>query len=208
MATDTRIPTDQGLPPGHESGPAQAGERYSPQSFIQESIKYRRRAQEAERRAEALEAEVQALREAQDGRAAALETELAQARSDAEAFRGRLEAVEQDRRLERELHRSGCADTETALALARDRLAGREPPEDLAAFARSLLEEKPHLCTASDAPTARAAPQGLPPRTSAAKPSGQPPVRRITDRLAEQARQSGSSHDLMAYMRARRTAGA
>ena len=208
MSTDVRIPTDQGPAAGRDGSPAPAGDRPSAQSLVQESIKYRRRAQEAERRAEALETEIQALREAQDGRASSLENELAQTRNEAETLRGRLEAVERDRRLERELFRAGCTDTETALALARERLLGGQPPEDLAAFARTLLEEKPHLRTVPDAPGTSPGPRGLPPRTAAAKPSSQPPVRRIADRLAEQARQSGSATDLMAYMRARRAPGA
>jgi galactokinase len=208
MSTDVRIPTDQGPAAGRDGSPAPAGDRPSAQSLVQESIKYRRRAQEAERRAEALETEIQALREAQDGRASSLENELAQTRNEAETLRGRLEAVERDRRLERELFRAGCTDTETALALARERLSCGQPPEDLAGFARTLLEEKPHLRTVPDAPGTSPGPRGLPPRTAAAKPSSQPPVRRIADRLAEQARQSGSATDLMAYMRARRAPGA
>jgi hypothetical protein len=198
MSTDAPAPTGQ----------AAAGERTSPQTLVQESIKYRRRAQEAERRAEALEAEVQALRETEDSRAGALEQELAKARGEAETLRRQMEAVQHDRSLERELSRAGCADLESALALAHERLAGGEPPEDLAAFARSLLEEKPHLRAAADAPGRVPAARGLPPRTVALQPAAQGSPRRLADRLAEQARQSGNPTDLMAYMRARRAGGA
>jgi hypothetical protein len=198
MSTDAPAPTGQ----------AATSDRTSPQTLVQESIKYRRRAQEAERRAEALEAEVQALREAQDEQAGALDQELAQARGEAETLRRQMEAVQRDRTLERELARAGCADTETALALAHERLADGPPPEDLAALARSLLEEKPHLRIAADAPGRAPAPRGLPPRTVAPQPPAQASPRRMADRLAEQARQSGAPTDLMAYMRARRASGA
>jgi hypothetical protein len=198
MSTDTPTP----------AGQAPAVDRTSPQTLVQESIKYRRRAQEAERRAEALETEVQALREAQDDRAGALEQELAQVRGEAETLRRQVETVQRERSLERELARAGCADTETALALAHQRLADGQPPEDLAAFARSLLEEKPHLRTAADMPARVPATRGLPPRTVAPQPPAHAAPRRMADRLAEQARQSGSSTDLMAYMRARRATGA
>jgi hypothetical protein len=183
--------------------------RESPQTLIQESIKYRRRAQEAERRAEALDAEVQDLRQARDERGTALGAELAQAQAEAEALRGRLETLERDRQLERELARAGCGDTETVLALAHQRLAAGPPPEDLAAFARGLLEEKPHLRgEAGGAPTSGIpAARGLPPRTAAAKPAGDAAPKRAADRLADRARRSGNPTDLAAYMRARRSTG-
>jgi len=191
-----------------QAGQAATGDHTSPQTLVQESIKYRRRAQEAERRAETLEAEVQALREADDSRAGTLEQELAEARGEAETLRRQMETVQRDRILERELSRAGCVDTETALALAHQRLADGPLPEDLAALARSLLEEKPHLRTAADAPARTAATRGLPPRTLAPQPPAQGSPRRLADRLAEQARQSGNPTDLMAYMRARRGSGA
>jgi len=181
--------------------PAMTGARESPQSLIQESVKYRRRAQEAERRAEALEAELAGLREAQEGRTVAVEADLAQARAEAEDLTARLEGLQRDRCLERELVRAGCVDAETALAVARERLAQGDPPEDLAAFAKGLLEEKPHL-RGSAAP--RRTDASLPPPTSGPKPAGNEAPSRAADRLAEQARQTGSPRDVMAYVRARR----
>jgi hypothetical protein len=171
--------------------------------MIHESIKYRRRAQDAERRAEALEAEVQTLRQGEGQRLSALEQDLSQSRTEAETLRTRLEAVERDRQLEREFLRAGCADPETALALARERLGTANAPDDPAAFARGLLEEKPHLRGAgAPLPTGQAT-AGLPPRTAAVKPPKDPV--RVAERLAERARTSGSTGDLMAYMQARRT---
>jgi len=196
--------TGQAPPDGRDDAPASVSARQEPQSLIQESIKYRRRAQEAERRAETLEAEVHELRQAQDDRAAALETEVAQARAEAQALRGRVETAERDRRLERELARAGCGDIEAGLAVAHERLAGDAPQEDLAALARSLVAEKPHLRTGAPALLAGTGAAGLPPPSAGVKPDGLGGVRRAVERLALRARETGNPTDVMAYMRARR----
>jgi hypothetical protein len=209
MSTDVRPQAGQTPAAGRDPAPAPAGGQNapalslceSPQTLIQESIKYRRRAQEAERRAEALEAELANLRETQEGRADAVEVELAQARAEADTLRGRLEGIERDRLLERELVRAGCVDPETALAVARERLSAGAPPEDLAAFARGLLEEKPHLRGEA---SPRRGDTVLPPPTAGAKPAGDDAPRRAAERLADRARQTGSPRDLAAYMRLRR----
>jgi hypothetical protein len=205
-AMSTDVQAQMGQAPSNQAGevPATSG-RESPQTLVQESIKYRRRAQEAERRAEALEAEVLALRQGEGDRAAALERELSESRAEAETLRGRIETTERDRRLERELVRAGCTDPETALALAHERLAEAAAPEDLAVFARGLLDEKPNLRSGpagSGRPESPASP-ALPPRSGGAKPMGGPV--RAADRLADRVRVTGSTGDLMAYMRARRS---
>jgi len=207
MSTDVQAPTGQVPPPGRDEAPAATVMRQEPQTLIQESIKYRRRAQDAERRAAALEAEIQNLRQAQDERAASLEARLAEAAAEAETLRRKFDVLERDRQLERELVRAGCADTETALALAHQRLASGDAPSDLAAFAKGLLEEKPHLRGKASTPPA-AAGRALPPPTAAVKPAAANEPRRAAARLAEQARESGSAGDLLAYMRARRGRGA
>jgi hypothetical protein len=206
MSTDVNTQTGQTVPGRTDETSPPAGIRDSAQTLVQESIKYRRRAQEAERRAEALETEIQSLRQGETDRVADLERELTQARTEAESLRGRIEIVEQDRRLERELLRAGCADAETALALAHERLKSAAPANDLAAFAKSLLDEKPHLRggTVGAGSSSGQSPPSLPPRTAAAKPAGTPA--RTADRLAEQARSTGSAADLLAYMKARRGA--
>jgi len=191
------------------AGGAQAGQsalsggRQEPQAVIRESAKYRRRAQEAERRAEALEAELEAMRRDREEESSRLGADLTAARSEAEDLRGRVEAIERDRRLEREFLSAGCADVEAAVALARHRLAGQEPPEDLKTFARALLAEKPHL-RGESAAAAGAAARGLGPCTTGVKPAGASGQRRVLDRLADQARQTGNAKDVMTYMRARR----
>jgi hypothetical protein len=182
---------------------ASSGGRQEPQAVIRESAKYRRRAQEAERRAEALEAELEAMRREREEESSRLGADLAAARGEADSLRGRVEAIEHDRRLEREFLAAGCADVEAAVALARHRLAGQEPPEDLKTFARALLDEKPHL-RGEPAAAAGAAARGLGPCTTGVKPAGASGQRRVLDRLADQARQTGNAKDVMTYMRARR----
>jgi hypothetical protein len=180
--------------------------RQSPHTLIQESIKYRRRAQEAERRLETLESEIADLRDGRDQHAAALQARLDQVQAETETLRGRLAEQQRDRDLERALARAGAADTETALALARERLAGQDAPEDLAAFAKVLLDEKPHLRGVPPGPTERRA--SLPPMTAGAKRPSDDGPRRAARRLADRARESGRHGDVLAYMRARRGATA
>ncbi|MEA3367162.1 MAG: hypothetical protein U9R68_03495 [Planctomycetota bacterium] len=202
MSTDASTQTDQTPPDGSGQPPEVPGTRQPPHAIIQESIKYRRRAQEAERRVEALETEVNDLRDGRDQQAAGLQAQLDQARAEAETLHGRLADLERDRNLEHALAQAGVADAETALALARERLAGQDAPEDLAAFAKGLLDEKPHLrgvpARSADSPAA------LPPKTAGAKPASDDAPRRAAQRLADHARQSGRHGDVLAYMRARR----
>ena len=182
---------------------ASSGGRQEPQAVIRESAKYRRRAQEAERRAEALEAELEAMRGEREEESSRLGADLTAARGEADSLRGRVEAIEHDRRLEREFLAAGCADVEAAVALARHRRAGPEPPEDRKTVARALLAEKPHL-RGEPAAAAGAAARGLGPCTTGVKPAGTSGQRRVLDRLADQARQTGNAKDVMTYMRARR----
>ncbi|MFO8014801.1 MAG: hypothetical protein R6X20_16015 [Phycisphaerae bacterium] len=203
MSTDASAqpgPTPpQASPPAAEAG----GARQPPHTLIQESIKYRRRAQDAERRLETLEAELAELRDGRDQHAAALQAQLDQARADAETLRGRLGELERDRDLERTLAQAGADDAETALALARERLAGQDTPDDLAAFAKALLEEKPHL-RGAPAPAGDRRPASLPPMTASAKPAADDAPQRAARRLADRARETGRHGDVLAYMRARR----
>ena len=202
MSTDASAQTGQTPPDASGLRPDVAAARQPPHSLIQDSIKYRRRAQEAERRAEALETELADLQGGRDHQAADLQDQADQSRAEAESLRTRLAELERDRALERELARAGATDTETALALARQRLAGAETPDDLAAFAKALVDEKPHLASVLPRPSADQSPS-LPPRTAGAKPAADAP-RRAADRLADRARQTGRPGDVLTYMRARR----
>jgi hypothetical protein len=188
-----------------QTGPsATGGVRQEPQALVRESAKYRRRAQEAERRAEALEAELEEVRRQRDAADTRETEELGSARREVEDLQARLAAVERDRKMEQAFLAAGCVDVEAALALAHRRLDGQDMPEDLRVFARSLLEEKPHL-RGENAGAGAGAGRGLPPRTAGAKPAGADAPRRAAERLADEARRTGNAKDVMAYMRARRS---
>jgi hypothetical protein len=165
---------------------------------VRESIRYRRRAQEAEQRAAVVESQLEELRMAQDGREKSLEEVLSTERRGREELERRLESLEIERRLERELIRAGAIDPETALLVARERLASAGSDEvDVAELARQVLQEKPHLRAPErqEVESLGRASQGVRPRNS--EPSR---VRR----LAEAARSTGRRSDLVEYMRARR----
>jgi len=206
MSADASAQTGPTPPDASGQPPEVPGARQQPHALVQESIKYRRRAQEAERRLEALESEITDLRDGRDQHSAALQARLDQAEAEAETLRRRLAEQERDRDLERALARAGAADTETALALARERLASQDTPDDLAAFAKALLEEKPHL---RNIPAQVAdPPASLPPQTAGPKPASNDGPRRTAGRLADRARETGRHSDVLAYMRARRGATA
>jgi hypothetical protein len=204
MSTDAPAQPGPTPPPAPPPAAEAGGARQSPHDLIQESIKYRRRAQDAERRVEALEAELADLRDGRDQHASALQARLDQTRAEAETLRDRLAGLERDRNLERALAQAGAADTESALALARERLAGGQTPDDLAAFAQALLEEKPHLGGTASQPAPR--PAHLPPKTAGARPASDDRPQRAARRLADRARETGRPADVLAYMRARRGA--
>ena len=215
MADDARTHEGQAGPPATtDEAEAGTGVRQEPPSLIRESIKYRRHAQEAERRVETLEAEVRALRESREAGSTALERDLAAARAEADALRRDLDTLRADRRLEQAFLKAGCTDPEAAVAVARLRLArqgepagppsgeaGAALPQDVDALVREILSEKPHLAAGPASP-------GLPPHGAGLKPAGASAVRGAVGRLAEQARQTGRPADVAAYLRARRATGA
>jgi hypothetical protein len=166
---------------------------------VRESIRHRRRAQEAEQRAAALEAEVEELRQAQDGTNRSLEETLASERRRGEELQKRLDAMAAERELERELIRAGAIDPEAALLVARERLAALGDEEvDLPALAQRVLEEKPYL-----RPTQKREVEPLGRRSQGARPAGSSEAAK-SRRLADSARQTGRRADLVEYMRTRR----
>ncbi len=205
---DARRQTPQDAPIAPEAPPDgvpdEGASPGNPHALVRESIKYRRRAQEAERRVEALEAEVRALREERGSDEAGLADDLGAARAEARELRTELDAFRRTRRLEQELVRAGCGDVETALALVERRLADGEGGADAAELTRQVLAEKPHLRAES---LGRGGPT-LPPGTAGAKPPGPAPAGRAVEQLAERARRTGQPSDVAAYMRARRGGGA
>lgn len=189
------------IPVDHERAPeGQTG--HEPKLVdVRESIRYRRRAQEAEQRCADLEAELQELRLAQDGQAQSLEATLDQERRQREQAELHVQQLQTERQIERELIRAGTCDPETALLLVRERLsAAGDEVVNVPELVGKLLEEKPHLKTSHREP--------VPPigRTSQGVRPGESNGPTRLRKLAAEARDSGQRNDLVQYMRARRTA--
>jgi len=194
------------IPVDHERAPEGQTGREPKLVDVRESIRYRRRAQESEQRCADLEAELQELRLAQDGQTQSLEATLDQERRQREQVELRIQQLQTERQIERELIRAGTCDPETALLLVRERLAaGRtarmgDETVDIPELVGKLLEEKPHLKTSHREP--------VPPigRTSQGVRPGESNGPTRLRKLAAEARDSGQRGDLVQYMRARRTA--
>jgi len=166
---------------------------------VRESIRYRRRAQEAERRCAALESEIEELRQSHAAQAGSLEDGLASERRERESLEHRLEQLQAERRLERELIRAGARDPETAMLVARERLAtAGDADVDVEKLARDLLDEKPYLKAEHR--------EEVPPLGRASQPArpSQKDRKGRTERLASAAKASGRRTDIVEYMRARR----
>jgi len=184
-------------------------EQYLPQSQtaqmggrdIKESIKYRRRAQEAERRCAILEAEIEDMRATTTGEADALQAAMTDARRQIDALQQEIADVTRQGDLDRALLRAGACDVETASAIATRRLqAADEMPADLDEFAKDLLEEKPFL--KAQARTV------LPPigTSTQSQKAGGASRATVLNNLAETATKSGKTRDVVSYMRLKRAA--
>jgi len=187
------------IPVDHEQAPEGQTGREPKLVDVRESIRYRRRAQEAEQRCADLEAELQESRLARDGQAQSLEAALNHQRHQREQVELQVAQLQTERQIERELIRAGACDTETALLLVRERLsAAGDEAADIPEVVGKLLEEKPHLKTSCREP--------VPPigRTSqGVRPAESNGPTRLK-RLAAAACSSGQRSDLAQYMRARR----
>ncbi|HAU38844.1 MAG TPA: hypothetical protein DCX07_14150 [Phycisphaerales bacterium] len=157
---------------------------------VAESIRYRRRAQQAEARIHDLEQqfrEVQAQLEDQRNQLALAEAQRDEARQQILFAENRIAA-------ERALAESGVTDLEAASILLARRVDLKEPleAEALARDVEQLLQKKPYLRAAG----------GLPPPTAAPKPR-QAPAADLAD-AARRAAHSGNRRDVADYLRLRR----
>jgi len=144
---------------------------------VAEAIRYRKRAQSAEKEAAGLTEEVSRLREA-NGR---LSAEVEELRTD-----GALTAA---------FVSAGVVDLEAAMLMARSRME-KEEGLDATAVAEALRKEKGYLFGARSGPTASG-------KTAGVKEKGAVGPRVLED-AARQAAASGSRVDVHEYMRRRR----
>jgi len=183
--------SEEVLENGDEADP-QAAAKLVP---VGESIKYRRRAQQAEARIQQLEQQLKDV-QSQVGRHS---EELAAAESQRDEAKVQLTATENRLGAERLLNAVGVADVETAVLLLSKRLDFAEEI-DAETFSRQieqLLLDKPFLRSGAEA--------ALPPKTASARPA-QTSVAAQLSRAAQRAVQSGNRRDIAEYLRLRRQA--
>jgi hypothetical protein len=145
---------------------------------IAESVRYHKRAQTAEKRAEELAGE------------------LAEARADAGRLANELKATQKEQELMQRLAAEGARDLEAAVLIAKARIS-RDNKADVNNVVEQLKKEKGYLF--SERPATAAAV-----RTSPAKESRQTGASAI-ERAARSAAGTGSRADLQEYMRKRRS---
>ena len=171
-----------------EGGPDRSGDEETAQSAtadkeeklvpISESIRYRRRARSAERKA------------------AALEEEVAQTKSQNERLSEKVSRIEMESELVAKLISAGASDLEAAVSVAKSRMEGRED-SDVDEVIEQLRREKEHLFAGAGSHLS-------PLKTSGARQknlSGQS----VIERAARRAAKSGHRGDLLEYLKLRRS---
>ncbi len=179
--------------PAEESIAANESSKLVP---VSESIKYRRRAQQAEGQLESLQKQLDELRAELDGRA----DQLAQAEAQRDEARHQLRATETRSMADRALQQAGVVDLEAASVLLSGRLDLSQEDLDadsIAGAVEQLLLDKPFLCRE---------PGSLPPGSATARDDESNPVARLTD-VARQAAASGNRRDIAEYLRLKRAVG-
>ncbi len=170
---------------------SQAGARLVP---VAESIKYRRRAQQAETRLQELEqrlTDLQAHLECRNDELATAESQRDEARHQLGAAEGRLAA-------ERMLAAAGVVDVETASLLLAKRI---DFGDDLDRDAIERAVEQIML----DKPFLRGAGAALPPATASLRSPQTSPAAQLAS-VAERAARTGDRRDVAEYLRLRRHA--
>jgi hypothetical protein len=166
---------DEGMLPGAEAGQGEVDDaKLVP---VSESIRYRRRAQGAEKRAEELAGE------------------LADARAEATRLADELKATQKEQELMRRLASEGTRDLEAAILMAKARLA-KDEKGDLGNVVEQLKREKSYLF-------GEKASESVAVRTSPAKE--QRGGAGALERAAKRAAGTGNRNDLQEYMRKRRS---
>jgi hypothetical protein len=144
---------------------------------VAESIRYRRRAQSAERKLEALA------------------EQLAEAKAQASEMAEQLNDIQSEQKLMRRLAGAGAVDLETSVLIAKAKIKG-ETEADMDRVIEQLRREKQYLFTDAGGPTAAR-------KTAGAKEKIQN-NQTILERAAKKAALTGSRTDLQEYLKLRR----
>ncbi len=144
---------------------------------VSESIRYRKRAQSAEKKIEALA------------------EQLAEAKAEAEKTAEQLSSIQVEQKLVSELAAAGTVDLETAVLIAKARMEG-ETEADIDSVIRQLKKEKQYLfASASRTVTAK--------KTAGAKERMEG-SQTVLERAAKKAATTGNRTDLQEYLKLRR----
>jgi hypothetical protein len=144
---------------------------------VTESIRYRRRAQSAEKKAESLA------------------EELAAAKAQATSLSQQLNDLQVEQQLIRKLAAAGAVDLETAVLIAKARIQGQDKA-DVNGVVEQLRKEKEYLFGGATAAVGAR-------KTASAKERMQN-GQTILERAAKRAATSGSRRDLQEYLKLRR----
>lgn len=144
---------------------------------VGESIRYRKRAQTAERKLQEIS------------------EQLSESKVDGEKLKVELEAMRLDRKLSSCLVSAGVNDLETAMLVARERMDGKGV-EDVDSVVEQVRNEKVYLFGGFEMPAAAERTSGIKDRSSAGKG--------VLESVAKRAAVSGSRSDVQEYMRVRR----
>ncbi len=163
---------------------------------VSESIKYRRRAQQAESKLQQLEQKLEDLQTQFDNR----NEQLATAESHRDEIASQMEELENRTEAERRLFQAGVVDIETASMLLSKKMnfTGPIDTEGLSHNIEQLLLEKPFLRANSGTITS-----SLPSSTASAKPSQHGSASRLAC-AAQKAVKTGCRKDIAEYLRLRR----
>ena len=145
---------------------------------VAESIRYRKRAQSAEK-------EVETLTE-----------QLAEAKSQAKKIGEQLSNIQVEQKLMRKLAAAGAVDLETAVLIAKARIEG-ETQADLDGVLEQLKKEKQYLFASNNDGAVMAK------KTAGAK-ERMPDSQTILERAAKKAATTGNRADLQEYLKLRR----
>lgn len=153
---------------------AAAGEKLVP---VGEAIRYRKRAQVAEKQMSEQDAELQKLRD------------------DNAKLQGMLSEIEIDQQLVGKLMAAGVSDLEVAVVMAKKRMEGQDELS-VDSLVNQLRSEKGYLFDEKDEPVAAGRTSGVKGRTSTGS--------KVLESTARRAAMSGNRADVQEYLRLRR----
>jgi hypothetical protein len=194
--TSPAQPPDQApLPPADDASNAPPSSPETPKLVpVTESIKYRRRAQQAEGHLQKLEQQLTELKQQMQTH----QDQLAQAQSQRDQLQRQLVTTENRRSAEQMLSHCGVLDIQAATSLLSQKLNLSEElsPESLSHNVEELLLDKPYLRHELAKPS-------LPTRTASAR-AGISSLSTQLSQVAQQAATSGDRRDIAQYLRLRR----